>query len=214
MIAAVVSTAIFSGCETTPRTDAARTGPFFTPTNVRGVDRLPATLRRVAVLPAAGLSSIPEESLTRLDQALIGELNRTARAEAVPVSRDVLARLSGARQLEATEALPHDLLSKLRTYTQADAVLFTDITTYSPYPPLALGLRARLVDLTSGEILWAFDNLFDTTHPAVVNAARRHYLNTSPAAPGSADLSSTVLQNPTRFGAYVGAAMFSTLPPR
>lgn len=204
----------FAGCESVPRIDHARTGPYYAPTNVRGVDRLPATVRRIAILPVAGLPDIPEANLARLDDSFLAELNRSARAEAVFVSRDLLARLAGARQLSSAEALPHDLLSRLKGATSADAVLFVDLTAYSPYPPLKLGIRSKLIDITSGEILWAFDNLFDANEPSVVNAARRHYLDFNSSEGGKGDLSSTVLQNPTRFGGYAAFSTFVTLPKR
>ncbi|MBX7121613.1 MAG: hypothetical protein K1X42_05735 [Opitutaceae bacterium] len=204
----------FAGCESVPRVDHARTGPFYIPTNVRGVDRFPATVKRIAILPVAGLPEIPEENLARLDSSFSSEFNRSARAEAVLVSRDLLARLAGARQLTSVEVLPHDLLSRLKGATSADAILFIDLTAYSPYPPLKLGIRSKLVDIASGEILWAFDNLFDANEPAVANAARRHYLDSNASEFVKGDLSSTVLQNPTRFGSYVAFSTFVTLPKR
>lgn len=204
----------FAGCESMPRIDHARTGPFYAPTNVRAVDRLPTTIRRIAILPVAGLPDIPEANLARLDSSFSSEFNRSARAEAVIVSRDLLARLAGARQLSSVEALPHDLLSRLKGATFADAILFIDLTAYSPYPPLKLGIRSKLVDISSGEILWAFDNLFDANEPAVANAARRHYLDFNSPEGAKGDLSSTVLQNPTRFGSYAAFSTFVTLPKR
>lgn len=214
LLALATACLVFAGCESVSHTDSARTGPFFTPANTRGVDRLPATIRRIALLPVAGLSTIPESSLARLDESFLAELNRTARAESLLVSRDLLARLAGSRQLFSTDVLPHDLFTKLAGATQADAVLFVDLTAYSPYPPLKLGIRAKLVDIRSGEMLWNFDNLFDTNEPSVVNAARKHYLDSNPSSGGKGDLSSTVLQNPTRFGTYVASATFVTLPRR
>jgi len=209
----IVSLAL-AGCETPPRIDHARTGPYFVPANVRGVDRLPATVRRIAILPVAGLPSIPEQNLARLDESFSAELNRSARAETVAIPRDLLMRLAGSRQLSSTDVLPHNFFPRLKGSTSADAVLFVDLTAYSPYPPLKLGVRSKLVDISTGEILWAFDNLFDANEASVVNSARRHYLDSNPSSVGTGDLSSTVLQNPTRFGNYAAHATFVTLPPR
>ncbi|MFO1450516.1 MAG: hypothetical protein U1F61_20320 [Opitutaceae bacterium] len=203
-----------AGCETVPPSDGARQGPFFTPTNTRGVERLPAAIRRVALLPAAGGPGVVEESLIRMDEALLAEFTRTARAECVPVSRELLARIAGVRQIDSAAALPHDLLSRIKSSTQADAVVFVDITSYSPYPPLAIGLRAKLVNVESSDILWAFDAIFDSAKPAVRNSARRHALAEGNTFTMTADMSATILQNPSRFAAYVGAATFATLPPR
>lgn len=205
---------VLTGCESVPSMDSARTGPYFIPQNVRGVDRLPANVRRIALVPVAGLATVPESSLARLDEAFLAELTRSARAESILVTRDLMARLTGSRQLFSTDALPHDFFAKLSGATQADAVLFVDLTAYAPYPPLKLGIRAKLVGIASGQMLWAFDNLFDANQPSVVNAARKHYLDANPSSSRKGDLSSTVLQNPSRFGTYVASATFVTLPLR
>jgi len=203
-----------SACETIPPTDGARIGPFFSPANVRGIERMPAAVRRIALLPTAGNAQISEESLIKLDESLLAELTRTARAETVAVPRELLARLAGARQVDSTTALPHDLLSKIKAVTQADAVVFVDVTSYSAYPPLMVGIRSKLVDLSTADILWAFDSLFDASIPMVRNAARRHQLADAPNLGMKADMTTVILQNPTRYAAYVGAAMFATLPRR
>lgn len=203
------------GCTSLPsQGDGARRGPFFTPTNVHGDTRLPEHVRRIAVLPSAGDGTLEETSLTVMDQAFGTELNQTGRAEIVPLSRDQIGLFTqGRRQLVSTDALPFGLLEKVRKVTAADALLFTDITSYSPYPPLRIGVRMKLVDLSTGNLIWAFDTVFDASAPAVANSARRHFLDRNPSvAPG--DLSYTVLQNPSRFASYVGAAAFSTLPSR
>jgi hypothetical protein len=131
----------------------------------------------------------------------------------VPLSRPACARLTGARAIRSVETLPHDFLTRLVADYAADAVLFTDVTTYSPYPPLALGLRAKLVRTDNGSILWSFDTIFSATDTSVVNAARRHWLDTAPSGT-PADFSITALQSPQRFAAYAASAAFATLPPR
>lgn len=211
---AVVLASVFAGCDSLPRIDGARQGPFYTPVNVRGTAQLPANIRRIAILPVAGVSAVPEESLARLDVTFVAELNRAARAETIPVSRETLDRLVGVRQVDSTTALPAFLLSKLQAETSADAVLFVDITTFSAYPPIALGIRAKLVTVNGLEMLWAFDNTFDAQEATVANAARRHFLSDPYSSSHVADLSPTVLQNPARFATYAAAATFATLPAR
>jgi hypothetical protein len=205
-----------AGCSALTKRDGAEAGPFYTPTNVKAIAKIPADIRRVVVLPVAGGPALTEEALDKLDSVCQGELTRTARFEVVPLSRDKLAEITGARQISSVDKLPPVLLDKLfniyNTYG-ADAILFIDVTTYSPYPPLVLGLRAKLARVTDGEIIWAADNVFSAAEPAVANSARHHA-----AALGSdrglTDLSHTILQNPQRFAGYVAAATFLTLPPR
>ncbi len=208
-----------SGCAQLPiKRDGAKAGPFFTPANVTSsAPRLPASIRRVLLLPvsADGLA-IHEDNLNRIDAAFLTELNQAARFEVVTITRDELARVTGTRQLNSTSPLPPGFIDRLfNIYNQyaADAVLFVDLTAYSPYPPLSLGVRARLAPIRESEILWAADVNFSAADPAVANSARRHALNLAKSS-GPADLSHTILQNPTRFAAYAAAATFDTLPPR
>jgi hypothetical protein len=205
------------GCAQLPKRDGAKAGPFFTPTNVKSsVPTLPANIRRVLLLPisAEGIA-LSEESLNRLDATFLAELNRTARFEVVTLTRDELARVTGARQIGSAAPLPAGFIDRLfNIYNEyaADAVLFVDLTAYSPYPPLLLGVRAKLAPVRESEILWAADLSFSAAEPAVANSARRHALTLASATP--ANLSHTILQNPTRFAGYAAAATFATLPPR
>ena len=207
------------GCAQLPvKRDGAKSGPFFTPANVTtNAPRLPADIRRVLLLPisADGLG-IPEENLARLDAAFLTELNRAARFEVVTLTRDELAHVTGSRQLNSTSPLPPGFIDRLfNIYNQyaADAALFVDLTAWSPYPPLTIGIRTRLAPIRESQILWAADNNFSAADPAVANSARRHALSLAKSS-GPTDLSHTILQNPTRFASYAAAATFETLPPR
>jgi hypothetical protein len=202
-----------AGCRTPSEFDSARNGPFFTPTNFQATARMPAEIRRVLVLPVADDGRLPEDTLDSLDTVLQAALGSAQRFEVVPLSRPACARLTGARAIRSVETLPHDFLARIVADYAADAVLFTDVTTYSPYPPLALGLRAKLVRTDNAAILWAFDTIFSARDTSVVNAARRHWLDTAPAGT-PADFSVTALQSPQRFAAYATSAAFATLPPR
>ncbi len=187
--------------------------PFFVPTNFTHNGPIPAQVRRVAVLPAAGGHLIPEESLNDIDEAIVTELNRTARFEVVRVTRDQMRDLVGVRSVSSIEALPTNLSEKLRHTFGADAMLLTDITAYSAYPPLELGLRMKLAELNQNSILWAADNIFSAANPSVANSARKHALQLGlDRSPG--DLSHTILQNPARFAGYAAAETFQHLPPR
>jgi hypothetical protein len=206
-----------AGCSSIlPKPDGAVSGPFYTPTNVKAVAKIPADVRRVIVLPVAGGPALTEETLLKLDAVCLGELTRTGRFEVVPLSRDKLAEITGTRQISSVDKLPAVLIDKLfNIYNSygADAVLFIDVTTYAAYPPLVLGLRTKLSRVTDGEIVWATDNVFAAAEPAVANSARHHALALG-SDHGLANLSHTVLQNPQRFAGYAAAATFLTLPPR
>jgi TolB-like protein len=55
-----------------------------------------------------------------------------------------------------------DLL-RLRQALGTDAVLAGTVTRWQPYPRMQTGLYLRLVDLRSGQVLWAVDHVWDAT---------------------------------------------------
>jgi hypothetical protein len=204
-----------AGCSSLPKIDGARFGPFYTPPNVHGVAQLPETVRRIALIPCAGSDpQLTETTLRELDGILATTLTGAARAEITPLSSAQLAHFGARSRLVSTSVMPVDFLKRIAAETGADAVIFTDVTAYSPYPPLVLGLRSRLVDIKSGAMLWNFDNIFSANVPSVANSARAHVRNRPSATLNPADLSYTILQNPLSFADYVAGATWATLPPR
>jgi len=111
------------------------------------------------------------------------------------------------------DELPHDFLERIAASTGADAVLFLDLTHYSPYAPLNMGIRAKLIRISDRSVIWAIDQTFSAADPAVANSARRHWMKAEPTDT-PVDMSATSLQNPSRFADYVLSASFQTLPPR
>jgi hypothetical protein len=204
---------LFAGCVVPPVNDAARIGPFYSPRNFTGDPHLPATIRRVVLLPIAGGSVAPAESVTALDAVFTAELQRQNRFEIVTLTRaDCLQRFQ-VEEFSSVGSLPATLMSRLQREFAADAVLFVDLTVFKPYRPLALGVRAKLATIEDPvRLVWTFDNVYAAADAAVANSARAHFLD-SDGGRIPADLTPSVLQSPTRFASYVAASMFSTLPP-
>lgn len=196
-----------------PGADSAKTGPFFNPTNTTNHGPLPMTMRRVLVLPTSGTSQMTEETLRSIDEQVNAELTRTAKFETVAMTRDDMKQMYGQYSISSVAELPPGFFEKLAKTYGVDAVLFTDITTYSPYPPLSIGVRQKLARTSDRVIWWAADNVFSAADPSVANSARRAALKLG-ADRGPGDLSHTVLQNPTRFAAFALAETFATLPTR
>ena len=72
-----------------------------------------------------------------------------------------MKKLFGQRRISSNSNLPENFLTTIEEYTAANGVLFVDLDSYSPYRPISLGVRAKLVDLKSGEFMWAIDETFD-----------------------------------------------------
>ena len=54
----------------------------------------------------------------------------------------------------------------------ADAVLKLAVTDYQVFPPMRMKIKVLMVDVNTGERIWAFDHVFDTDDVGVVNAMR------------------------------------------
>ena len=213
-LAALALALAAAGCMSPAIDDPARVGPFYTPRNFTGDAQLPARLHRVVLLPIYGGSIAPQESASALDAVFLGELQKQNRFEVVVLTREECLPRFHREEFSSTEVLPHNFITDLKRDFGADGVLFIDLTTFKPYRPLAIGVRAKLADVDEDppRFVWSFDNVFAASDPEVA-ASARHYFLDSDRRGVPADLTPATLQSPSRFGAYVAATTFSTLPP-
>ena len=86
-----------------------------------------------------------------------------------------------------------------------------DLVEVSPYPPLSLAFRARLVDLDDADTIWMADEIFDARDPATARGARQE---ARAHASGVGDPTSAVQQSPVRFADHAFRTVASLLPPR
>jgi hypothetical protein len=204
---AAALTCVFSGCVTKPVVLAPPPPPpqnYFSP-QVEG-----APIRRVALLPLCN-ASYPDHYLRALDETFESELTKKALFEVVSVSRADMERLFAERQFASTSTLPADTLTKLRQRYGVEGVLFTDLTHFSPYRPVSMGIRTKLVDVSTGKIRWAFDYVFDAGNSSVAEAAKRYQvLYSDPRQPLSTD-GGSILLSPARFAKYVASETFASL---
>ncbi len=213
----LLSIALLTSCAHNTLPDGAVVGPFYHPENIsRAEETLPLDLARVIVLVPADRTpghSLTPETLAEIHQALIRSLTSSARFELVSLSQSQLSRFTGSASIASDSEISADLLSQLAHAHQAQGILLTDITSYSPYPPLALGIRTKLARLDSSKILWATDHLYQASDPRVANSARKYAITRSTHR-GPGNLSHSILQNPSRFAEFVSSSLCETLPRR
>jgi hypothetical protein len=191
-------------------------GPAYVPSNIhREAPKLPAGLRRVAVLPLATSLEAADDAAAReaLEPILGDELAKTKRFELVKVSPQRLEQRTGRSRWTADEKLPPDFLAFLREAYACDAVLFSQITAFRAYPPLAVGWRFKLVTADGQATPWAADEVFDAGQPAVVNGARLYHQEAQRPG-GPLDDSRSILSSPRRFGRYSASVLLAALPTR
>jgi len=202
-----------AGCVHPAVTDAARRGPFFTPHNYVGEKKMPDEIHRVLLLPVYAGDTAPPEQAEALDPVFVTALERQMRFEVVTLSRVECQASYGVPDISSAAALPHDFLKDLGRKFGAEAVMFVDVTSYQPYRPIILGIRAKLALISDHRLVWTFDEIFAASNPAIDDAVRHYYL-ASGGGSMPVDMTAAALQSPTRFAAYAADAAFKTLPPR
>ena len=69
--------------------------------------------------------------------------------------------------VQADRSLSYEELDMLRKSLKADAILIGSVTQYYPYPRLTIGLRLKMIDLRDGSLIWAVEQLWDSTDKKV-----------------------------------------------
>lgn len=197
-----------SGCATASGPAAHAPDNFYAPHSV-----LPMNVQRVAVLPLTSEASRADlpEGCDALNPILLTELAKTKRFELVSVSPELLRSRLGASGWTGAEILPADFFESLRRTYACDAVLFCQLTTFRAYAPLAIGWRFKLVDVRTGQVLWAADEVFDAGRQPVLQSARQYQL----AQLRSSQRDDWAMKNsPRQFGQYSAAQLLARLPTR
>lgn len=176
---------LLSGCgHLRDAMDGSIRGPFYQSHNHHLANNdWPDEIDVVAVMPLApGRGDRwTEQGVELMQQILTEELARFDLFEAITITPAKLHALTGTEQVRPHDFLPNKFptiiaaLDKQRTDRKVcDAVLFCEIDTFRPYPPLAVGWKFRLFNLETGELVWAFDEVFNSGDPRVNNSVRRY----------------------------------------
>lgn len=171
---------------------------------------LPPTLQRVAILPlTADRGCDYTVDRCALEEVLYSELVKTKRFEVVRMTPEVLRSETGRSSWRAEDPLPPGFLGRIRQATGCDAVIFSEVTLFRGFTPLAIGWRMRLVEAPSGRTLWAVDETFDARDRRILAAASRH----EPASPYMAD-GWRARNSPREFALFSTSRLVATLPER
>ena len=204
---AAILALLTGGCATLKHTEVAVAAPpqnYFAPAATSG------QFRRVALLPMYS-GSFPDQYVRALDAAFLSELSKRGLFEIVPVSRAQMELLFGERQFASTDTLPADALKRIEERCGVDGVLFTDLTHFSPYRPVSMGVRTKLVAAGTGQIRWAFDYVFDAGNTAVAEAAKRFQVASSNEHQPLTTDGGSILLSPMRFAKYVANETYASL---
>ena len=68
-------------------------------------------------------------------------------------------------------------LATIRKALKCDAILFGRIHSYTPYPRHLVGVQLRLVDLAEGQVVWAIDDVWDSTNKSISKRIDNYYFD-------------------------------------
>ena len=203
---------LFSSCRRFEQEKVVARAEPFVPRNLYPIERLPVYLNRVAVLPC--FYSDPDSPLLDyVDIVFQRELAQERIFETIPISTSLMKKLFGAHRVSSSNRLPENFLKTLEEETDANAVLFVDLDSFRPYRPVSLSVRAKLVDINSGEFHWAIDETFDAGHAGIIIGSKI-FQDSSQVRALSERTDGSVLHSPRIFSKYVASTIFSTLPGR
>ncbi|MFO8014480.1 MAG: hypothetical protein R6X20_14375 [Phycisphaerae bacterium] len=167
-------------------------------------------VRRVAMLPLANESDHPGTE-TGLSEELFRAVQGCQLFHVRPL--DPEAPAAAALPPVGSEPLTLADLQRLRRALGTDAVLAGAVTRWQPYPRMQTGLYLRLVDLRSGEVLWAVDHVWDATDEHTQRRIRRFFARRMGrgADPFGWELGTV---SPRAFQKFVAHEVVETLPGR
>jgi len=78
-------------------------------------------------------------------------------------------------QLDVGMSYTPDEITQIQKALKSDAILVGTITGFEPYPHMAIGLRLQLIDLSDGRLIWAMEQIWDTTDKATRDRIEAYY---------------------------------------
>lgn len=79
-------------------------------------------------------------------------------------------------QLDLDSTYTFEQLSAIRRTLNCDAILTGTVTEYQPYPHLTIGLRLKLLDLKDGTLLWALEQIWDSSDKATEYRIKDYFM--------------------------------------
>jgi hypothetical protein len=78
-------------------------------------------------------------------------------------------------RLEGDSIFNLNQILTIREALKCDGLLIGTITEFRPYPHMAIGLRLKLLDLTDGQLIWALEQVWDSTDNTIQKRIKNYY---------------------------------------
>jgi hypothetical protein len=134
-----------------------------------------SNIGRIAIVELQNNSSYPQMS-NDITEALFQSLQKKQVFGLTIVrQRDPLWK---SLQLEPDATYTLEQMAAVRQTLKCDGVLIGTITEFEPYPHMTVGLKLKLIDLTSGELDWAIEQVWNSSDKTTENRIRKYLHNT------------------------------------
>lgn len=159
---------LLPGCRTQQNAPSAPAANYY----YRNPDKQFATFGRAAIVELHNDSSYPQIS-TDITESLYQALQKrqvfglTLIRQSDPSWRSL--------QLEQDSAYTFEQLLAMRDVLKCDGILVGTVTEYRPYPHMAVGLRLKLLDLRDGQLVWALEQVWDSSDKATEKRIKNYY---------------------------------------
>lgn len=105
----------------------------------------------------------------------------------------------------------HQQLAEIRETLKADAIVFGSVNRYSSYPHFLLALHLKMVDLRDASILWALEEVWDSSDKSTQQRIQQYFANQMKT--GYEPLNWKILEtSPRYFNKFVVYEVARTLP--
>jgi hypothetical protein len=131
-----------------------------------------SVLGRVALLELDNQSAYPQIS-AEMTEALYLETQKQQVFGVVVVARQDPVWHNLQEDLDSLQAMRQ--LAVLRETLRSNGLLLGTITQYKPYPHMVIGLRLSLLDLADGELVWAMEQVWDSTDKSLRRRIQKYH---------------------------------------
>jgi hypothetical protein len=78
-------------------------------------------------------------------------------------------------RIDPDVAQSFEQLTAISRALNCNALITGTITSYQPYPHLSIGLRLKMIDLADGQLLWAFEQVWDSTDKKTEKRIKQYF---------------------------------------
>ncbi len=166
-----------------------------------------ATIGRIAFVELNNNTSYPNISADITEELFQSMQKKQVFGLTVIRQNDISWR---SLQLEPDSEYMLEEIQTIRTKLKCDGLLIGTITEFSPYPHTAVGLRMKLLDLRDGRLVWAIEQVWDSTDKTIEKRIE-NYLRQQRRSDSSGLQEHLVKISPLEFFKFVSYEVAETL---